>query len=118
TKTIYADSLLDFAQQLADKQVLGIAYDYKSYVEYVAKNYEKALDYGLKAEEYLKDTDDIYTLNEVKTSIGSIYYHLEEYEKAYKLFKESTDYHFNHKKITYNNKKSYIIHLFGLSKSA
>lgn len=118
TKTIYADSLLVFAQQLADKQVLGIAYDYKSYVEYVAKNYEKALDYGLKAEEYLKDTDDIYTLNEVKTSIGSIYYHLEEYEKAYKLFKESTDYHFNHKKITYNNKKSYIIHLFGLSKSA
>lgn len=117
-KTIYADSLLDFARQLGDKQVLGIAYDYKSYVEYVAKNYEKALDYGLKAEEYLKDTDDIYTLNEVKTSIGSIYYHLEEYEKAYKLFKESTDYHFNHKKITYNNKKSYIIHLFGLSKSA
>lgn len=117
-KTIYADSLLDFARQLGDKQVLGIAYDYKSYVEFVAKNYEKALEYGLQAEEYLEEVNDLYTLNNVKNSIGSIYYHLEEYPKAYKFFKETTTYYKKDSKNSYNNLRGYISNLYGLSKTA
>src|SRR5690554_2766604 len=114
----YADSLLALAQNLQNNQLLGIAYGYKSNVEIVVKNYETALNYGLKAEEYLRYTEDLYTLNEVKNSIGMAYFYIEEYKKAYKLFKETTDYHFNNKENTYNNNKKYIIHLFGLSKSA
>lgn len=117
-KSVYADSLIELAHKLKDKKVLGTAYHYKGSVEIVSKNYESALDYSLKAEEYLKNTDDLYTLNEVKNVIGISYFHLEEYEKAYKLSKETTNYHFKNKKKSYNNKKKYIIHLFGLSKSA
>lgn len=117
-KTIYADSLIKLAHQLEDKTILGTAYYSKSYTEIVAKNYESALDYGLKAEEYLKDTEDLYTLNEIKNVIGISYFHLERYNKAYKIYRESTSYHFENKEKSYNNKKKYIIHLFGLSKSA
>lgn len=117
-KTIYADSLIDLAHHLNDKKVLGVAYDYKSYVEYVAKNYKNALKYGLEAENFLKATNDLYSLNSVKNSIGSIYYHLEEYPKAYKFFTETTTYYKEKSDRSYNDKRSYINNLFGLSKSA
>lgn len=116
-KTKYADSLLAFAHKLRDSKTLGVAYDYKSYVEYSKKKYKSALEYAFKAEEYLKKTDDLYNLNEVKYSIALIYYYIEEYEKAYKLLRECTEYQYNHRNFSYNNKKSYIIYLFSLGKA-
>lgn len=117
-KAAYADSLLAFAYTLNDNKVLGKAYNAKGYVESTENNYIESLDYQLKAEEYLKDTDDLYTLNKVKASIGYAYYRIEEYEKSYKLYKEAIDFYFKDKEITYNSKKRYVINLYGLSKSA
>src|SRR5690606_2733987 len=113
-KSIYADSLIELAHKLKDKKVLGVAYDYKSYVEYVAKNYENALEYGLQAEKLLEEVNE---LNSVKNSIGSIYYYVEEYPKAYKFFKEATIYYKDNND-SYNHLKGYVSSLFGLSKSA
>src|SRR5690606_11929988 len=115
---LYADSLLLYATQVKDKQITGVAYNTKRYVEFVAKNYEKALDYGLQAEEYLEEVEDFYTLNKVKGSIGAIYYHLEEYPKAYKFYKETTTYYKKNSNNSYNNLRGYVSSLFGLSKAA
>lgn len=115
---LYADSLLLYATQVKDKQITGVAYNTKRYVEFVVKNYEKALDYGLQAEEYLEEVEDFYTLNKVKGSIGAIYYHLEEYPKAYKFFKETTTYYKKKSDNSYNNLRGYVSSLFGLSKAA
>lgn len=117
-RKLYADSLLLYATQIKDKQIIGVAYESKKYVEFVAKNYEKALDYGLQAEEYLEEVEDFYTLNKVKGSIGAIYYHLEEYPKAYKFFKETTTYYKKNSNNSYNNLRGYVSSLFGLSKAA
>lgn len=114
---LYADSLLLYATQVKDKQITGVAYNTKRYVEFVAKNYEKALDYGLQAEEYLEEVEDFYTLNKVKGSIGAIYYHLEEYPKAYKFYKETTTYYKKNSNNSYNNLRGYVSSLFGLSKA-
>lgn len=116
----YADSLLLYTQQLKDIQAIGTAYNDKSYVEYLSKNYKKALEYDLKAEEYLKQSDDEYTLNKVKSSIGAIYYHLEEYDKSEKATKEALVYYQSHLKDTsntYNNLRGYISNVFALSKT-
>src|SRR5690606_28364885 len=105
---LYADSLLLYATQVKDKQITGVAYNTKRYVEFVAKNYEKALDYGLQAEEYLEEVEDFYTMNKVKGSIGAIYYHLEEYPKAYKFYKETTTYYKKNSNNSYNNLRGYV----------
>lgn len=119
SKTLYADSLIEFAHRLNNNKNLGVAYGYKSYVEFVIRNYEKALDYGLKAEEYLKHTDDLYTLNKVKNFIATCYYHLEEYSKSYIFFKETTIYYKkDNNNPPYNNLRGYISNIFGLSKVA
>lgn len=117
-RTAYADSLLILAHKLQDNETLGVAYRYKSAVEIAAKNYQTALDYGLKAIEYLENTDDLYTINEIKNIISISYFHLEKFEEAYKIYMESTNYYFKNKEKSYNNRSRYIIHLFGLGKSA
>lgn len=117
-RKLYADSLLLYAEQIKDKQITGVAYEYKSYVEFVAKNYEKALDYGLEAEKDLEEVEDFYTLNKVKSFIGAIYYHLEEYPKAYKFYKETTTYYKKDSDNSYGNLRGYISNLFGLGKTA
>ncbi len=120
TQKQYADSLLHFTQQLKNIQAIGSAYNVKGYVEYLNKNYKKALEYNLNAEEYLKQSEDEYTLNKVKSSIGSMYYHLEEYDKSEKATKEALLYYQSQLKDTsnaYNNLRGYITNLFSLSKT-
>lgn len=117
-KSVYADSLIELGHNLNDKRILGVAYDYKMYVEYVAKDYKSALKYGLQAESILKEVNDLYSLNSIKNYIGSIYYHLEDYSKAYQFFDEATIYYKENLSFSYNAKKNYINNLFGLGKSA
>ncbi len=119
-KNIYADSLLQFTLELKDIQAIGTAYNVKSHVEYVNKNYKKALEYSLKSEDYLQKSQDEYTLNKVKGSIGSIYYHLEEYDKSEKATKEALLYYQSKLHDTsnaYNNLRGYITNVFALSKT-
>ena len=116
----YADSLLHYTLQLKNIQIIGEAFNTKSHVEYVNKNYRKALEYGIKAEEYLKKSEDEYTLNKVKGSIGSIYYHLEEYDKSEKVTKEALLYYqsqLSDSSNAYNNLRGYINNVFALSKT-
>lgn len=117
-RNTYADSLLLLANKLEVDQILGVAYDYKSAVEITSKNFETALKYALKAECFLKKTKDLYTLYEVKSSLGIIYFHLDKFEEAYQIYEETTNYHFSNKEKSYNNRKRYIIHLYSLGKLA
>ena len=116
----YADSLLQFALQIKDIQAIGLAYNTKSYIEYIHKNYKEALEYGLQAEGYLKKTEDEYTLNKIKGSIAGIYYHLEEFDKSEKATKEALLYYQSQLKDNsnaYNNLRGYISNVFALSKT-
>lgn len=117
----YVDSLVVFALQLNDYQIIGRAYDVKRHIEYIHKNYKAALESGLKAETYLEKAEDRYTLNKVKSINASIYYHLEEYNKAKKTAVETVVYYKRYKndndKNAYNNLRGYISNLYSLSKT-
>ena len=115
----YADSLLQFTLQIKNTQAIGQAFNTKSQIEFINKDYEKALEYGLQAEDYLKKSGDDYTLNKVKSSISSIYYHLEEFEKSTQVTKESLIYYqsqLNDSSNAYNNLRGYINNVYALSK--
>lgn len=117
----YTDSLLHYSIGINSIEAIGIAYNTKSHMEYVNKNYTQALAYGLKAEEYLKRTDDKYTLNKVKGNISSMYYHLEEFEKSEKITKEALLYYqsqLNDSSNAYNNLRGYITNVYALSKTS
>ncbi|MBB1140392.1 AraC family transcriptional regulator [Myroides sp. WP-1] len=117
---LYADSLLTYTLTLNDIKAVGTAYNVKSYVAYLNKNYKTALEYGLKAEDYLQKSQDEYNLNKVKGAIGAIYYHLEEYEKSEKTTKEALTYYQSKLHDTtnaYNNLRGYITNVFALSKT-
>lgn len=117
---LYADSLLNYTLTLNDIKAVGTAYNVKSYVAYLNKNYKTALEYGLKAEDYLQKSQDEYNLNKVKGAIGAIYYHLEEYEKSEKITKEALLYYQSKLHDTtnpYNNLRGYITNVFALSKT-
>lgn len=119
--TSYADSLLTFALELKDDQTIGNAYNKKRHIEYTQKNYKAALDYGLQAKAYLEKTQDAYTLNKIKSAIGSIYYHLEEYNKAKTTTTQTVTYYKSHahnnNENSYNNLRGYLNNLYGLSKT-
>ncbi|WP_353161574.1 helix-turn-helix domain-containing protein [Myroides odoratus] len=117
----YADSLLQFTLQINDIRAIGQAYNTKSHIEYVNKDFKKALEYGLQAEDYLKKTEDEYTLNKVKSSIAGIYYHLEEFDKSSQVSREVMLYYqsqLNDSSNAYNNLRGYISNIYSLSKAS
>lgn len=117
----YADSLLQFTLQINNIRAIGQAFNTKSHIEYVNKDFKKALEFGLQAEDYLKKTDDEYTLNKVKSSIAGIYYHLEEFDKSSQVSREAMLYYqsqLNDSSNAYNNLRGYISNIYSLSKSS
>lgn len=113
----YTDSLFQYGSKLKSQSVLGEAYYFKAYVELQNKQYDKALVYGLKAEEFLERSDNLYTLYKVKNLIGNTYYYLEEYHKAGAIFKTTASYHHEQRTDPYNNQMRYVLNLYSLSKT-
>ncbi|NBL65075.1 helix-turn-helix domain-containing protein [Flavobacterium sp. NST-5] len=117
-KERYADSLLIYAIKSNDNKVIAMGYDYKGYVAFTNKKYELALKHSMKAEEFAEKVNDQNTLHDIYATIGNSYYHLENYEQAYFYFRKNTFYHRSKSKDDYNNKLSYIVNLYSLSKTA
>lgn len=83
TRKQYADSLLQFALQQNDNKMIGNAYSMKRQIESEKRDYEMSLTYSLQAEKYLKKTDDYYTLNQIRSFIGTDYYRFGNYRISY-----------------------------------
>jgi len=117
-KYMYADSLLHYASGTKDNRALAVAYDYKAYVSYTAKHFEKALNYSFKAEQYALKVGDGDVVHEIYSTIGNSYYHLENYQQAFHYFRISTKYHQRRAATDYNNRLSLVGNLYSLSKTA
>lgn len=91
-KKEYADSVILIAEKTNDSSLIGRAFDIKAGVYYDYKQYNKALDYYLKAENTLKNTNNEYSKHSVSYSIGVIKMYLGHFEEAEELFKEAKEY--------------------------
>lgn len=124
TQQIYADSLLEFALQQNNNKMIGDAYNEKRHIETAKRDYEMSLTYSLQAEKHLKKTNDYYTLNKIRSFIGTDYYRFGNYRISYLYYYYPTFY-FKRQSETqtnpvqdYNNFRGYVFCLYGMSKTA
>ena len=112
-KIAYADSMLHAAAKTADDETIGAAYLSKGVVYYSQKKYNHALDYFIKANDYIYRTNNDYLKYKTKYSIANIKFYLGFYDEAVVLLKECVHY-FNQS--DYNNSKGYFtsLHALGL----
>lgn len=109
----YADSMIYTAIESKDTILISSAYLTKGIVHYSRKEYEKALDYYLIANDYLSNStaDSPYLRYKIKYNIGHIKYYLEQFKEALTLLNECLDYFKKH-----NDKRAYLntLHYIGL----
>lgn len=89
---LYADSIVQAAKQTDDNVLIGQAYMTKATVYYGRKEHTKALDNFIKADEYIAETDDDYSIHKVKYGIAQTKYYLGFYDEAIALLRECIDY--------------------------
>ena len=109
----FIDSALYYAFKINDKAVIGDVYLTKGTLFYSMKDFQKALDNCLKANEYISQTDDIYNKKRIKYQIGIVKNYLGYYEDAASLFQECITYYGQDE--TYNMQRGYVSSLEGLA---
>ena len=111
---VHSDSSIYYAKKLNDNALIGDAYYSKSVVYFFRKDYKKALDNTLTANDYIQKTNDDYLKAKIQYRIANIKLYLGFYEEAILLFQESSSY-FSQEN-DYNNQKGYLKSLGGLAK--
>ena len=87
----YCDTLLLVAKQLP-LSYTGTALQTKAMAYYYEKDYINALQYELKALDKIDQKKDPYTYYKSIYSIGLVYFHIQDYNKAYTYFNKARRY--------------------------
>lgn len=88
----YADSMVQTAVKSRNNELIGSAQLSKGIVYYSQKNYVKAYDYYIKANESISKTENDYLIYKTKYHIAQIKYYLGFYDEAISLFNECVTY--------------------------
>ncbi|TRW25188.1 AraC family transcriptional regulator [Flavobacterium zepuense] len=99
----YADSIIIAAKRTHDKATIGSGYLTKGIIYYIKKQYKKALDHYIIANDYIANTNNAYLKHKVKYSIANIKFYLGFYDEAAILFKDCSDYFINESDLGYLN---------------
>lgn len=88
----YADSMVIAAAKSKSNELIGSALLSKGIVYYSQKNYVKAYDYYIKANESISKTENDYLIYKTKYHIAQIKYYLGFYDEAISLFNDCLAY--------------------------
>ena len=88
----YADSMVQAAVKSRSNELIGSAQLSKGIVYYSQKNYVKAYDYYIKANESISKTDNDYLIYKTKYHIAQIKFYLGFYDEAISLFNDCIEY--------------------------
>lgn len=91
-RMIYADSLIEKAKATKSNEILGSAYLTVGAAHYDNKEYTKALDCYINANNYVAKTDDQYLIHKVKYTIALTKYFLGYYNEAIALLSQCMEY--------------------------
>lgn len=100
---VYTDSMVIASLTSGDNALIGSAYLTKGVVYYAHKDYPKALENYLVANEYILKTGDQYLTNKVKYNIAQIKNYTGDYEEAIALFEECAEFFKDKHKRAYLN---------------
>ena len=102
-------------QQIANDSISGDFLNRNTVFYYDNRVFKEALEYAVQSEAFNEKTNNLYNLNSVRITIGNIYYHTRNYEKAAFNFAQAKDYFQDHK--DHNHIRAYIITLYSLGKT-
>lgn len=88
----YADSMVQTAVKSRSPELIGSAQLSKGIVYYSQKNYVKAYDYYIKANESISKTDNDYLIYKTKYHIAQIKFYLGFYDEAISLFNDCIEH--------------------------
>jgi len=91
-RLIYADSMVYAAKKTTDNALVGSAYLSKGIAFYGKKQYDRAFDNYIIANNFIAKSGDKYLTYKVKHQIAQIKYYLGFYNEAISLFRECLDY--------------------------
>lgn len=91
-RMIYVDSLIEKAKATKSNVILGSAYLTVGAAYYEFKEYSKALDFYIKANNYVAKTNDSYLINKIKYTIALTKYFLGYYHESIALLLECIEY--------------------------
>jgi len=105
----YADSLLAVSKQLPKNYYIR-SLQSKATAFYFEKDYINSLSYELKILNEINKTHNTYEYYKSMYNIGLVYFHIQEYEKAYSHFKEARTYF--EREDSYNHLQGYFNSLY------
>jgi AraC-like DNA-binding protein len=91
-RMIYVDSLIEKAKATKSNVILGSAYLTVGAAYYEFKEYSKALDFYIKANNYVSKTNDRYLIHKVKYTIALTKYFLGYYHESIALLLQCMEY--------------------------
>lgn len=92
----YADSMVSTAKSVMDTALIGSTYLTKGIVFYSEKEYKRALENYLLADEYLARIDDTYLHHKLQYNIALVKYYTEHYDEAVVLLNKGLGYFKEH----------------------
>lgn len=101
--------------ELNNDSLAGDFLNLNTVFHYEHRNYNKTLEYAIQSESFNEKNNYLYSLNFVRNTIGNIYYHTRNYEKALIYFSKAKEYYKTVK--DENHKRSYVIALYSLGKT-
>ncbi len=106
--------MVAIAHESNDIKLLAMAYEDVSNVAFRKRDFQQALIYGLKSEEYYSKANDEYGLYAIKYNLGSLYFYTNQMDKAKVYFTATANYY--NKREGNNNLLGYISSLYSLGK--
>ncbi len=89
---LYTDSLMQIAQKKPNTLTIIKAYQTRSTVYYIEKNYQKSLEYELAALQLIDKDNHAYEYHKTLYSIGLTHFYLQQYHEASKYFVTARTY--------------------------
>lgn len=109
------DKMRPLVEKIPNDSLKGDFLNRAAVLYYDNRFYSKALDFAIESEKFNRDINSSYNLNFVRITIGNIYYHTRDYDKAILYFTQAKDYF--QSSSDYNYRRAYVVALYNLAKT-
>lgn len=109
------DKMRPLVEKIPNDSLKGDFLNRAAVLHYDNRFYSKALDFAIESEKFNRDINSSYNLNFVRITIGNIYYHTRDYDKAILYFTQAKDYF--QSSSDYNYRRAYVVALYNLAKT-
>ena len=109
------DKMRPLVEKIPNDSLKGDFLNRGAVLHYDNRFYSEALDFAIESERLNQEINSFYSLNFVRITIGNIYYHTRDYDKAAIYFTQAKEYY--QTSTDYNHRRGYVVALYSLGKT-